>query len=205
MAGLAVACPMAPYSRADSLCIVQEYCILVWRWSSLSIHSSRCRFVARVNSARVNSGVRTFLECFMSRKIQQLLLGAAMLLTGPCPAADHPSTEIDALTASPANFILLLENEHVRVLEYVLLPGEQDKWHTHPPKVSYVLSGGKLEIHLDDGTSFLADEKTGTANWAGVRGKHYVKNVGSTPVRILLIENKAAAREVTSPPSAPTS
>jgi quercetin dioxygenase-like cupin family protein len=98
---------------------------------------------------------------------------------------------------------LLLENEHVRVLEYVLLPGEQDQWHTHPPKVSYVLSGGKLEIHLDDGTSFLADEKTGTADWAGVRGKHYVKNVGATPVRILLVEDKAAAREVTSPPSSP--
>jgi len=27
MAGLAVACPMAPYSRADSLCAVREHCI----------------------------------------------------------------------------------------------------------------------------------------------------------------------------------
>ena len=140
----------------------------------------------------------------MNRKIQQLVLYIAMLLAGPCLAANHPSTEIDALTASPANFILLIENEHVRVLEYVLLPGEQDKWHTHPPKVAYVLSGGKLEIYLDDGTSFLADEKTGTADWAGVRGKHYVKNVGKTPVRILLVEDKAAAREATSPPSTPT-
>ena len=139
----------------------------------------------------------------MNRKIQQLLLCTAILLTDPCLAADHPSTEINALTASPANFTLLLENEHVRVLEYVLLPGEQDKWHTHPPKVSYVLSGGKLEIHLEDGTSFIADENTGTADWAGVRGKHYVKNVGSTSVRILLVEDKAAAREAASPPSSP--
>lgn len=139
----------------------------------------------------------------MSRTIQPLFLSAALLLSGSGIAADDPYTEIDALTASPANFTLLLENDHVRVMEYVLLPGEQDKWHTHPPKVSYVLSGGTLEIHLDDGTSFLADEKAGTAEWAGVRAKHYVKNVGSTPVRILLVEDKAAAREaVLSSPSA---
>lgn len=139
----------------------------------------------------------------MNRMIQKLLLSAVLALTGTCLATDHSPTDIDALTASPANFTLLLENEHVRVMEYVLLPGEQDQWHTHPPKVSYVLSGGKLEIHLDDGTSFLADEKTGAADWAGVRGKHYVKNVGATPVRILLVEDKAAAREATSPPSSP--
>lgn len=137
----------------------------------------------------------------MNRRYPTLLVGAAFLLTGSCIAADQPSADIDALTASPANFTLLLDNEHVRVLEYTLLPGQQDKWHTHPPKVSYVLSGGQLEIHLEDGTSFLADEKTGTADWAGVRGKHYVTNLGSTPVRILLVEDKSAAREATSQPS----
>ena len=78
----------------------------------------------------------------MHSGIQHLLLSAAILLAGPCIARDQVATEIDALTASPANFNLLLENEHVRVLEYVLLPGKQDNWHTHPPKVSYVLTGG---------------------------------------------------------------
>lgn len=125
----------------------------------------------------------------------QFLLVVVVSLTATCLAAENSGKEIDALTASPANFALLLENEHVRVLEYVLLPGEQDKWHTHPPKVSYVLTGGTLEIHLDDGTMFVADEKSGTADWAGVRGKHYVKNIGSTAVRILLVEDKAAAGE----------
>jgi hypothetical protein len=41
---------------------------------------------------------------------------------------------IDELKASPANFKLLLENEHVRVLEYTLKPGAKDTPHTHPPK-----------------------------------------------------------------------
>ena len=140
----------------------------------------------------------------MNPAIRKLLLCATLLLTGPCLAANSSPQEIDALTASPENFTLLLENEHVRVLEYVLLPGEQDKWHTHPPKVSYVLSGGKLEVHLEDGTLILADEKAGAADWAGVRGKHYVKNIGNTSVRILLVEDKAAAKEAAITPPSPS-
>lgn len=134
----------------------------------------------------------------MNHGFKPLLLGAAILLAGPCLAAETPSAEIDALKASPANFTLVLENEHVRVLEYLVLPGEQDQWHTHPPKVSYVLSAGTLEIHLDDGTSSRVEVKAGAADWAGVRGKHFVKNVGSTPVRILLLEDKSAAKDAAS-------
>ena len=144
---------------------------------------------------------RPVLESSINPKIRQLFLGSALLVVIPHIVAASPSTAIDALTVSPANFTLLLENEHVRVLEYVLTPGERDQWHTHPPKVSYVLSGGALEIYQEDGTSFLADEKTGAAEWAGVRDKHYVKNVGSTTVRILLVEDKTAAQQAASPSS----
>jgi quercetin dioxygenase-like cupin family protein len=98
----------------------------------------------------------------------------------------------DALTASPDNFKLLLENRHVRVLEYTLQPGKRDLWHTHPPKVSYVVSGGTLQITLADGKSFLAEDPAGTATWMDAVGRHYVENVGRTVVRVVLIEVKAA-------------
>ena len=55
-----------------------------------------------------------------------------------------PAEPIDAVKASPANFRLLLENEHVRVVEYALRAGERDQWHTHPARVSYVVSGGTV-------------------------------------------------------------
>jgi len=136
----------------------------------------------------------------MNPWFRRLCATVVLLSAGAGVAAAPPAApDIDALAASPANFTLLLENEHVRVLEYVVQPGASDNWHTHPPKVSYVLSGGKLEIHLDDGTSFIADEKAGEASWAGVRGKHYVKNIGTTPVRILLVEDKSAARDEAAP------
>lgn len=103
--------------------------------------------------------------------------------------------QIDAVAASPSQFRVLLDNEHVRLLEYVLQPGERDQWHTHPPKVSYVVEGGALRIHLEDGTSFLSEETQGEAVWMGALPRHYAENVGPTPVRIVLVEVKSAAAD----------
>jgi beta-alanine degradation protein BauB len=98
--------------------------------------------------------------------------------------------QVDPVVVSPDRFTVLLENEHVRVVEYVLLPGERDQWHTHPPKVSVVVTGGTLRITTEDGQSFLTDEKEASASWMGALGRHFAQNVGETPVRIILVEIK---------------
>ncbi len=100
--------------------------------------------------------------------------------------------QVDPVVVSPERFTVLLENSHVRVVEYVLLPGQRDQWHTHPPKVSYVVAGGTLRITTEDGRSFLATEKRGSATWMDALGRHFAENVGKTPVRILLVEVKSA-------------
>lgn len=97
---------------------------------------------------------------------------------------------IDGLTASPDNFKLLFENDHVRVLEYTLKPGKKDSWHTHPPKSSYVVQGGKIKVYTDKGEVLIFDEKAGTAEWSDYLGKHQVENIGSTTVKIILTEVK---------------
>ena len=117
-----------------------------------------------------------------------------LLVMLPLIAGTSAATEVDAVNSSPDKFKVLLDNEHVRVVEYSLLPGERDDWHTHPPKVSYVVAGGKLRITTENGESFLADEQSGTAAWMGSLGSHFAENIGTTPVRILLVEVKAAAR-----------
>jgi len=106
------------------------------------------------------------------------------------PGKRTAQLDMDALTASPANFKLLLENEHVRVLEYTVGVGEKDQWHTHPAKLSYVVSGGKLKVHLENGKVINAEDSSGTTSWMNYVGKHYVENVGSTPVKIILTEVK---------------
>lgn len=129
----------------------------------------------------------------------QWFLVGLLLLAGPTPSTRDALREVDALAASPDHFRLLLENEEVRVLEYQLLPGERDHWHTHPPKVSFVVAGGRLRITTDDGKSFDVDETTDSAAWMGTLGWHFAENIGTTTVRIVLIEVKRAAPAATSP------
>lgn len=107
--------------------------------------------------------------------------------------AQQPPETIDAVLVAPERFKLLLENDYVRVIEYSLAPGEKDTPHTHPPKVSYVISGGKLLIHPKEGEPFVSGEMDGAASWDEERGWHYVENIGETTVHILLVEVKSAA------------
>lgn len=123
------------------------------------------------------------------------LFGRVIALVWSVIASTQPAQAIDAAAASPDRFKILLDNEQVRVLEYMLRPGERDQWHTHPPKVSYVVSGGQLRIHLADGTSFLADETKGTAVWMEALPRHYAENVGKTDVKIVLTEVKSMAND----------
>jgi quercetin dioxygenase-like cupin family protein len=105
--------------------------------------------------------------------------------------SDTSILNVDAIKNSPANFKLLLENEYVRVLEYSLKPGEKDATHTHPAKSSYVVSGGKLKVYLENGEVVIANEEAGTASWRNYVGKHYVENIGNTTLKIVLTEIKS--------------
>jgi len=123
----------------------------------------------------------------------KLYVAISFLALSASSDAQHKPQHIDALIASPDIYTLLLENEHVRVLEYLIEPGEREAWHTHPPKAVYVASGGKLRIITEDGSSFVVDENTGDAAWMNAVGRHYGENVGTTPIRIVLMEVKSLA------------
>jgi len=119
---------------------------------------------------------------------------AAPPIAEPPPATTGP---VDGLTSSPDNFKLLLENDHVRVLQYTLLPGALDHWHTHPPRVGYVLSGAKIRVTEADGSHEDYDEKTGESYWAGFSPLHDTLNVDTKPYIALLVEVKDAPAKAT--------
>ncbi|HPW63076.1 MAG TPA: hypothetical protein PLJ13_12335 [Cyclobacteriaceae bacterium] len=102
------------------------------------------------------------------------------------------STAIDVLNVSPDKYTLLLENEHVRVIEYSLRPGEKDNPHTHPAKTSYVISGGTFRVYPENDEPFDYVEVQGVTEWSDRTSKHYVENIGSTTITILLTEIKSA-------------
>ena len=85
-----------------------------------------------------------------------IVLAATTASAAPPVAEPPPATTgpVDGLVSSPGNFKLLLENDHVRVLQYTLLPGALDHWHTHPPRVGYVLSGAKIRVTEADGSRY---------------------------------------------------
>lgn len=114
------------------------------------------------------------------------LIIAALLFALPTSAMTQ---EIDPVSVSPDLYKVLLENDNVRVVLYNIGPGQSDKIHTHPPKVSYVVSGGTLRVHLGD-SSFVSGDSTGEATFRGAVPRHYVTNIGSTPISIVLVEPK---------------
>ncbi|MES1181561.1 MAG: hypothetical protein ABUL44_02075, partial [Flavobacterium sp.] len=101
-------------------------------------------------------------------------------------------TEIDVVTVSPDKCKVLMDNPYVRVLEYTLAPGEKDNPHTHPPKSYYVVDGGKLRVYPEGGEPFDAEEQKGAVEWGDYVGKHYVENIGTTTVKLLVTEVKSA-------------
>lgn len=114
---------------------------------------------------------------------------ATATLAEPPPAT---TGAVDGLVSSPENFKLLLENDKVRVLQYTLLPGGRDHWHTHPPRTGYVLSGAKIRVTRADGSHADHDEKTGDIYWGEFSPLHDTQNLGTTPYVALLVEVKAS-------------
>ena len=121
---------------------------------------------------------------------------SVVALIAAAPSAGQqssPAPQVDALIASPENFRLILENDDVRVLEYTLLPGQRDRRHTHPQRVAHVISGGQLRVGFPDGTHRDFDEIAGTSEWSKPSPLHDTQNIGTTPIKILLVEVKQRA------------
>jgi quercetin dioxygenase-like cupin family protein len=97
---------------------------------------------------------------------------------------------LDAVNVSPDLYKVLFENEHVRVVEYMIEPGTQEDWHTHPAKVAYVVVPGTLEITTADGNSFVSEEERGSVRWLDRVGRHYGKNIGEDTLHIVFVEVK---------------
>jgi len=82
-----------------------------------------------------------------------------------------------------------LENSRVRVLEAVLRPGDKENLHSHPAYVIYVISGGKVRTHAVDGTTTETELAAGDTIYRDPI-THWAENVGTTTIRLVLVELK---------------
>ena len=94
---------------------------------------------------------------------------------------------IDAVEAAADNYKLLSHEGDVRVVEMNLKPGEIDNEHSHLAETVYFLQGGKLRIHLPDGSSMEAEIPDGHVMhhdpWT-----HRVENIGDKHVKAIIFE-----------------
>jgi predicted metal-dependent enzyme (double-stranded beta helix superfamily) len=104
---------------------------------------------------------------------------------------------LDAMTAAPDHHKILLENEHVRVLDTRVGPGERTPVHTHRwPGIIYVLNWSDFKRY-DSSGQLVLDSRTlaskpeiGEALWLPAVEAHFVENTGSQELRVIAVELK---------------
>lgn len=99
----------------------------------------------------------------------------------------------DVVKVSPETHFVLLDNEHVRVLDVHTKPGEKIGMHSHPDSTVYFLTDGKLKITYPNGKTEERIVKAGTAVWSKAV-THAVENVGTTEFHEVHVELKEAAK-----------
>ena len=97
----------------------------------------------------------------------------------------------DAVKVAPTHFKVLLDNDHVRVLEYRAKKGESVALHSHPPNVVYALEAGHTRFTMPDGKVKDLVLKAGDAVWSD-GGPHTQETI--TDTHVIQIELKPAKK-----------
>ena len=112
--------------------------------------------------------------------------------SGDASAARRDPTETD-----PDKYKVIFENEHVRVLDAHVRPGETVPLHTHCwPGVLYILGVSDF-VRRDPAGTVVLDTRTatshappGSAVWGEVLTPHTLENVGEHELRNITVELK---------------
>ena len=86
---------------------------------------------------------------------------------------------------------VLFENEHVRVWQNNLEPGESSDWHLHTSNYLFIATEhGKLQVEFNDGSSHAADLDLGQVVMGEKDSIHQLSNVGDKSYSSVIIELK---------------
>ena len=127
-------------------------------------------------------------------KVKTIKSISASVLLGLLLLLSTNSYAQDPLKAAPNVYKkVLLENDQVRVIQIEFAPGETAAWHQHPDHILYVLSDGKVEITDKGKPANVVEMKAGQALFMPAV-THMAKNVGTTTVKLLVMELKPVAK-----------
>jgi pimeloyl-ACP methyl ester carboxylesterase len=101
-------------------------------------------------------------------------------------------TAQDPVKVAPRNYKIVFENDHVRVVEALLKPGDRTPQHSHPSRVVYTLSDHSAIFRFPDGRVVNSQSKVGEVFWREPL-THSEENDGKTDSRAVLIELKGSS------------
>jgi quercetin dioxygenase-like cupin family protein len=95
----------------------------------------------------------------------------------------------DPVKVAPNNFKVLLDNAHVRVLEFHSKVGEKIPMHSHPAYTIYSFVAGKTKYTSPSGETSERENQAGEAVWRDAES-HASEFMGPGEAHSLLIEMK---------------
>jgi len=104
----------------------------------------------------------------------------------------------DSTVADPVVHRVVLENEHVRVLQALASPGWKSAMHSHPPTVIISIGTARVQMTYADGKKELFDIRPGQVFW--IDGAEHSWELIAGEVNVVAVEVKSAkAAKATKP------
>ena len=95
----------------------------------------------------------------------------------------------DLAKVAPDNVKVIVDNDRVRVLDVLHIPGAKEPMHSHPAYVAVYLNSTRVKVTTPDGKTVERERKAGEVSWSEAV-THAVENIGSTDQHVIVIELK---------------
>lgn len=99
-------------------------------------------------------------------------------------------TAQDFINTDPSFNKVLVDTTYLTAVMTTFDPGKKTSTHTHAAFFAYVLEGGTLDVHYEDGKVEILELKAGDNLYSGPESPHWTINNGKKPIKILMVELK---------------
>lgn len=121
-------------------------------------------------------------------KVRAFFVGCSLCFAAA--AAASAQAVPDATVADPELHQIVLENEHIRVLQGLAPAGQKSPMHSHPPFLLVSLGTTRVRFTYPDGTKPIMDLRPGTLIW--IDGTEHAWEILAGELNVMAIEVKSA-------------
>lgn len=126
-------------------------------------------------------------------KLSRTLLACSFAIAGTAVLLAQDPAKVDA-----AHYKVLVDTASVRVLEVSYAAGGKGVMHAHPDAIIVPLTASKVRFNTPDG-KFTDSELPNESASCAPAGLHNPANIGTTPVRAIVVEFKGAGGKAVLP------